>query len=373
MNVCLHRWLGLVLLTTQWACSPTSPQDDYNDFQQRTAEVRASACLEGAPTQGIRGNLTARDGWLLRALLSGGITLGLRVAFAPHAEGATDDGERYEVRIWLDDQDPTSTPLVTTETTIGVEGTFRMSATPLKLPPELLGSETSVFAEVILDAAQVEEGLLCGIAFGSVVSPLELNLEGSTFAAQPFVEGIELSSVPFACPGACLVEPAPDADGTEADADVSKPTTPIVDVAPAKRQDLTGEWLMSATLGVLPLNLWVTLNYREAPDGILASLDGAIRLTTDPVDGPARATFTAPVDPEGRFEVWLPDFRLNVNEIAVEADILLAAASTEEGWCGLAAGEVRAPIELDLEGSTFRAQRWVPGSEPPEDLQTRCP
>ena len=288
-RICLSAFLLF------WACSPTSPQDDYDDFQDRTSEIRANACLEGAPERGIRGDLTRADGWLLRALLSGGITLGLRVTFADHPDGSTNEGERYEVRIWLDDQDPASEALVTTDTIVGADGTFRMSAKPLKLPPELLGSETSVLAEVILDAAQLEERLLCGVAFGNVVSPLDLNLEGSTFAAQPFEDGLELSSVPFACPGACVDEPDQSDETMESDATtIMKPMTPVVDVTSEQRSDLTGEWLMSATLGVLPLNLWVTLNYREAPDGDVASLDGSIRLTTDAVDSPPRTTFTAP-------------------------------------------------------------------------------
>ena len=45
------------------------------------------------------------------------------------------------------------------------------------------------------------DGNWCGTATGSVVSPLNLDLAGSTFAAQPWTDGIELDSIPFKCPG----------------------------------------------------------------------------------------------------------------------------------------------------------------------------
>ena len=50
------------------------------------------------------------------------------------------------------------------------------------------------------------------------------------------------------------------------------------------RADLTGEWLLAADLSGLPLNLWVSLMYRESET--TASVDGVIRLQRDPVDQP---------------------------------------------------------------------------------------
>ena len=57
----------------------------------------------------------------------------------------------------------------------------------------------------------------------------------------------------------------------------------------------------------------------------------------------------------------------------VQGDILLAAATIEEGWCGAAAGQVRSPIMLDLVGSTFAAVSWRPGTEVPETPPNACP
>ena len=371
----MNRWsFFMVLAIGLIGCNP-EPADDYNNFLERTAEERANACLEGAPQTGINGDLTRSDGWLVRALLSGGITIGLRVVFSPHKDGDTPDGTRLEVRIWLDDQPKDAEPLVVTETIIRKDGTYTLVANPLNLPPEVLNAETSVIADVTLDSAQIDEQTWCGIATGSVVSPLMLDLEGSTFSAKPFVDGLDIDQIPFACPGACV--DSMESKGTDMmggmPMTLEKPDAPQLTLETNERADLTGDWLMAATLELISINLWVSLNYRESIDGSAASVDGAIRLTDDALDSQPRAVFTAPVDEKGVFEVWVPGFALEVNGTEIAADILLVAGTTDEGWCGVAAGEVRKPIELELENSTFRAYRWMPGSPVEDNLMTTCP
>ena len=169
------RFLSFTFLWVFGLGCNATPADDYNDFLDRTADERSNACLEGAPPSGISGDLTRPDGWLVRALLSGGITIGLRVVFVPHPDGDTDEGTRLEVRIWLDDQPKDAEPLVVTDTTIRADGTYTLVANPLNLPPEVLNAETSVIADVTLDSAQIEADTWCGIATGSVVSPLTLD------------------------------------------------------------------------------------------------------------------------------------------------------------------------------------------------------
>ena len=261
-----------------------------------------------------------------------------------------------------------------TDTTIRADGTYTLVANPLNLPPEVLNAETSVIADVTLDSAQIEADTWCGIATGSVVSPLTLDLEGSTFSAKPFVDGLDISSIPFACPGACLETDTPSEPATGGmPMTIDKPEAPDLVLETKERIDLSGDWVMAATLNVINLNLWVSLNYREATDKGAASVDGAIRLTDDAIDSSPRAVFSAPVDESGRFEVWIPGFSIDVNDTEIAADILLVAGSTEDGWCGLAAGEVRKPFEIDLSGSTFRSHRWAPGTEVDDTLSTTCP
>ncbi len=282
---------------------------------------------------------------------------------------------RIQASFWLFEQPMDAPPLVTSETTVDDMGQFTIVADPLELGPEVLGSESSVIARVELNGNMQSNGEWCGTATGSVVSPLNLDLTGSTFAAQPWVDGIVLDSIPFQCPGDPCAPDAgvadPDMGVIDADGGVERPVIEPFDVPGAARTDLTGEWLMAANLGGLPLNLWVSLMYRETESS--ASVDGVIRLQADPVEQPPRTTFSALVDEQGRFEVWLPDFSLDVNGILIEADVLLSAASYPDGWCGLAAGEIRSPFPLELDGSGFGAERWVPESPVPEMRQSSCP
>ena len=111
--------------------------------------------------------------------------------------------------------------------------------------------------------------------------------------------------------------------------------------------------------------------YRESET--TASVDGVIRLQRDPVDQPPRTTFSALVDDDGRFEVWLPELTLDVNGLVIEGDVLLSAASYPDGWCGMVAGEIRSPIPLALDGSGFGAERWVPESPVPDMRRSSCP
>ena len=74
---------------------------------------------------------------------------------------------------------------------------------------------------------------------------------------------------------------------------VEKPEAPDLVLETKERIDLSGDWVMAATLNVINLNLWVSLNYREATDKSTASVDGAIRLTDDAIDSVPHAAFCA--------------------------------------------------------------------------------
>ena len=369
MKIAVFSLLMLCLV----ACDDSSPRDEYNDFRDRTATMRESACGQ---SQLAQGELTDLSGiWLIRALLNGGIPLGLRIELEARPEDEANPPRLFTVKVWLEDQALDEDPILEgVETALGDDGTFEIFASPLELGPEVLSSQTTVIASVQLNAVVRSDGEFCGLAEGEATSPLNLDLSGSTFGALRYVDGLTLDEVPFRCAS----DPcAPDAGldigpdmGPADDAGVTRPEPPSVDVDSARR-DLSGDWLVSASLSGLPLSLWVALSYREHDSQ--ASVDGTLRLVADPVDAPGRAYFSAPVDESGRFEIWLPGLSLEVNGLMVQGDILLAAATIEEGWCGAAAGQVSSPIMLDLVGSTFAAVSWIPGTEVPETPPNACP
>jgi hypothetical protein len=173
--------------------------------------------------------------------------------------------------------------------------------------------------------------------------------------------------------------------------EVARPESPDLSAVESRQADLSGHWLVNILLpNDLPLKLWISMIYtapiptEENPDEDVAQLDGLIRRELDPIGAPAIATFSIPVSPEGAFEIWLPDFVLD-GLLRVEADLFISgvtlamesAVEGEEpmtqGWCGAAAGEVRSPFPLDLEGTTLYAHPWTPGDPSPTPLYDRCP
>ncbi|MBV72260.1 MAG: hypothetical protein CMH52_13120 [Myxococcales bacterium] len=368
----MKRLLCLVMLFT--GCDAETPNDDYRNYRQRTETARTDVCAQSTGT-GQLSDLTGM--WLIRALLNGGITLGLRIEIRP-AEGETGmPPKRVEARFWLEENPFDMDPVVTTVADIGDDGRFVIIADPLELGPETLGSPSTVAARVELHGQAIDNDQWCGIVFGNVVSPLNLNLEGSTFGAIRLTDGLTSDSVPYRCPG----DPcAPDAGvpidvGAMDDAEViSQPERPAFTVTNGQRHDITGDWFLQANLSGLPLNLWISLNYRGGDETASpASLDGTLRLATDPVEQPARLTFSAEVNETGEFDLWLPNLELDVGALIVKGNILLSAASFDDGWCGLAAGNVTDPFEIDLTGSTFGALRWMPGTEAPNEPLSACP
>jgi len=284
---------------------------------------------------------------------------------------------RIKAEFWLARQPDDIPPLIVTEADISEDGAFVIVADPLELGPDVLGSESTVSARVELHGQIRDSHNWCGIVYGSVVSPLELNLEGSTFGALRLFEGLTVDDVPYRCPGdPCALDAGtsdPDS-GLVTDAGPTAPPRPDFQVENGRRHDLTGDWFLQASLSGLPLKLWVATVYRDTgTEGGTASIDGTIRLAADPIDTPPRLHFTAKVDSEGRFDVWLPRLALEVNELVVEGDVLLSAASFDDGWCGRASGQITSPFPLELAGSTFGALRWSPGTDPPAEPIQQCP
>jgi len=353
--------------------------DDYRDFRDRTATQRSGETCERAlafesQVADIRGR------WLVRTLLTGGITLGLRLDI-DWAEG--EDGVApvdIVARFWLASQNPDETdPILVTPATVDEKGMFTLVADPLRLGAELLNAANPVVASVRLHGLTQGPSAWCGTLTGTVTSPLELGLDGSTFAATRDDHlMLSLEAQPFACPMTECGEGAADGgvelDGGGGDAGVTRPAAPDLSGIEGQRIDLTGDWIMSASLGGLPLQLWVGLLYHTDPIADVASLDGIIRLTRDETQTPGRVFFTIPIDDAGRFDIWLPGFVLDTGVIVVEGDILLSAVALDDQlWCGKGAGSITSPFPLDLADTTFSAVRWAPGTELPDGAGRACP
>jgi len=373
------RTLLLVAALATAACDSRSPREDYDDFRDRTATAREDECARGGERTGTLAPIEGR--WLLNALLKGGISLGLRITFERLPGEDDTPPVVYTSRIWLHDQALDAEPLVETTAVVDEDGRFELVADPLDLGTDVIESEAAVIAIVTMNSLIVETDAWCGDATGSVTSPLQLNLDGSTFFAARDDEGeLVLDTLAFECPGdPCAPDMGiPDAGPADmgVDGGPTRPESPDLSGVASMRRDLTGEYFLLASLNGIPVRLWLSILYRETTDEdgmVRAAVDGALRTVDADVNSPANANFFADVDANGRFEIWLPDFILEVGALAVEGDILLAAATVDGGFCGEAAGQARSPFMIDLAGSTFFAAPWVPGTEAPEAALNSCP
>ena len=356
------RWLLLVPLLA--ACELPTPRDDYDDFVERTAGRRGRTDAgTGSTYYDLRGR------WLVNTKLTAPIPLALRVDLS-----GPDDVPPVELtaKIWLERQNPeTDDPLVTTTTVVGDDGTFELRAEPLVLGTDVVRTDSPVVGDLQLVSRTLESDNWCGVVKGSVSSPLNLVLDGSTFSAHRDDDGTLTSeNLPRTCVDAPEEEDPETADaGTDAAA-VERPASPDLGDLAAERRDITGHWFLNAKLSGISLSLWLSLVYSDGPEG--ASLDGALRRSGDVPGAAALGTFSTTVDDDALFEVWLPGFALSTDLAEIEADILLVGAILPTALCGGLAGQVRAPLMLDLAGSTFLAVPWTPGTAVPEDLGSTC-
>ena len=340
------------------ACA-VSPREDYDDFVARTEHRRIQRDGGSASTyHDLRGE------WLAHATLTAGIELGLHI----HLSGP-DDPPPVELtgKLWLERQDPeVDPPLLTTTTLVGEDGTFEFVISPLVLGTDVVNTDDPVHADVTLISRTIGPDTWCGGAVGTVTSPLTLDLAGSSFSAHRDDGTLVSADLPSRCLD--VEEPPPPDAGVGTDAgEAARPEAPELGVV-GQRRDISGHWLFRASVRGVPLDLWVSLVYGEGPDE--ATLDGAIRRATDPPGSPALTTFSTAVSPEGVFEVWLPGFRLEA-AITVAGDILLVGAIVENALCGGVAGALTMP-PIELEGSTFLAVPWQPGTDLPADIGRSC-
>jgi hypothetical protein len=368
------------------ACNTNTPDDDYHAFLSRADRARPDAGVDAAHPTGHFADISGN--WFLRADLTAGLDLGLRVRMCRYMESPTEadwarcdpltEPGRLMVRLWLEKQRiGVDAPLVETSSTVDEGGHFVLTADPLRLPADLVGSD--IVALVVMYAHITRAGSWCGDADGEVTQPPGLEIDGSTFAAtRDPDQTAQHFELPFACAADDgVADPGGDAgpgdDATPPDAGpppgpdgaVPRPASPDLSDVPSSAADVSGHWLVTARLANgFALQLWLSLVYAGGPEG--GTLDGAIHKTQDTPGTPAAATFTTTVTPDGRFELWLPTFAMQTNLGRLEADILLSAVTASaDAFCGEGAGQVRRPLAMSLEGATFAAQRFVPGTTAP--------
>lgn len=355
------------------------PEEDYEDFRDRSEHQRARVVDEEPDDRSELQDLSGR--WLLNSLLFGGIEVGLRVVFEAKA-GEADPPREYNVKVWLESQPDDDPPLVNSETSVDDEGRFVLVADPLDLPGEVLNRVDPIQAIVVMNSRTLSGDVWCGTAEGQVTRPLTLDLTDSTFSARRDDDDkarLTLEDVPFHCPDEVPAPPEEEEEPTPPVEEIERPESPDLSGLTSTYRDLSGDWVLTARIAGLgiPLQLWLSL--RSVPGSEGGSLDGAVRTLSAPLGEPALATFTTQVDAEGRFEIWLPDFVTYVGRLEIRADILLAASSLPEsgevGFCGEAAGQVRAPAAFatDLAGSTYAAVPFVPGEGAPAGAPDLCP
>ncbi len=386
-----QRWIrpllavGLLLLgatlTAPSGCSE-APREGYDDFLTRTRSLRDVGVDAGY----VRSRLAdLRGRWFMRSLLMGGYDLGLRMDFE-WAEG--EDGEPpvdYVVTMWHHTQPLGDTPMLVSSTQVQADGTFDLIADPLLVGAEVTRSDARVVAIATMHSRTPHGDNWCGNVTGKVISPLEIDITGSQFSAERDDDRtMALDQLDYRCADDREAETPPtdagvtDASLTDAAGPPPRPEAPDLGVT-GVATDLSGHWLLQTMLaGALPLQLWMSLVWapaRTGPDGGLspATIDGALRQATGGSEDVVLANFSTTVQPDGSFEVWVPGFALEVGPVHVGADILLVAASLDDGLCGAVAGAVHSPMELDLAGSTFAGVRWTPGDEIPEGLPAACP
>lgn len=355
--------LAVSLLAAALLACGVTPREDYDDYLARTADRRSAG--DAGITESTFHDL--RGVWLVHATLTAGLELGLRIQLS-----GPDDPPPVELtaKLWLERQDPeVDPPLVTTTAVVEQDGRFTVEARPLVLGTDVVNTDDPVVANVTLVSRTLGSDNWCGQAEGEVSSPLTLELVGSTFSAHRDDGTLVSAALPSQCTD--LPEPPqPDAGVEDGDGGVgpARPASPDLGDVAGERRDISGHWLLRASIVGLPLDLWLSLVYGEGDEN--ATLDGALRRAADPPGSPALTTFDTRVDADGFFEVWLPDFELTTT-ITIEGDILLRGAILPSAFCGGVAGALTAP-PLVLDGSTFLAVPWIPGTDLPAEVGRTC-
>ena len=186
------RYLCLVAALA-FGCNNDTPRDDYRDYRERTEQARTAGCQSQGYSDGALADITGL--WMIRALLNGGISLGLRIEISAQMGETNDPPRRIEANFWLEDQGMDMAPIATAEAEIDDQGRFVIIAEKLELGPDVLGSESSVEARVELHGQSVDSSAWCERC-SAALSARGVESDGSTFGALRYTRGIASTNVP---------------------------------------------------------------------------------------------------------------------------------------------------------------------------------
>jgi hypothetical protein len=391
MAIRLHSLnLGVLGVPTLFAClgmavlasGCPNPEDRYNEFLEATKDERLDAGGDGDPGDGDPGDGDGDpdespipadlDGTYLFALeTSLGPDLPLQfvttisnTVIAEDGSGATADfsfqpltlnqGESLIPRECLAEM------LTFEDVAFDAEGNFEIDM-GLVMVSGVANPVTGgdIEATILVMGHIVHDTAMCGEFSGMLMSPLEYDLAGSTFAAIKLDDnGCMPETLPVSFPYKCDMVPPPDAP------------------------DYSGYYLfaLETSLGPdLPLQFVTTVVYTAAEDG-----SGLVDLSFQPLSlnqgetmipreyiGEPLVFEDIPVTPEGTFDVDMGLVMVTgaANPVTggdIEATILVhAEIRDEDHMCGEFEGMLMSPLEYDLAGSTFGAMRLADdGSDP---------
>ena len=375
----------LVALLSLAGCGDGStPKGDFYDFLSRADRTPADV---GALEQA--GLFTDISGaWLFNVDLRplGDVQLELRVTVTDFIEGEMpSDPARLLGTFHFPDDPIDAEPLTTWESEYSIDGRFAIRSGFVRIEADRSPIEdTAVEVEFILDVIVLDEATMCGqVTDPDSVTflPIVLELPGTTFGAEAYdATGPPPTDVPLRCP---FAEPDPaDAGGGADDADAGGAADggagllapPDVDFGPGSRSDIGGRFWVVTAIPAFPLGLEfiADLTYREGESE--AAIDGTLRVDSAAPGAPAAGVFTTTVDDDGVFDVVIEGL-VAEGSVTVEANVALRGQIQDaDTFCGVATGEVFAPIPLSLEGTTFGAVRIADdATSPPETTLDMCP
>jgi hypothetical protein len=223
---------------------------------------------------------------------------------------------------------------------------------------------SDIEATILVMGHIVHDDAMCGGFEGMLMSPLEYDLAGSTFAAIRLDDdGCTPETLPVSFPYKCA------------------------DVPPADAPDYSGYYLfaLETSLGPdLPLQFVTTVAYTAAAEGggmvdlsfQPLSLDQGATLMPREYIGVALPFEDIPVAADGTFDVDMGLVMVTgaanpVTGSDIEATILVhAEIRDEDHMCGQFEGMLMSPLEYDLAGSTFAATRLADDGSDPTTLPT---
>jgi hypothetical protein len=365
-----------------------NPEDRFNEFIEATKDQRLDAGEGGTEGDGD-GDPGDGDGDTTLPVLDGVFLFALETSLGPDlplqfvttisnmvvaedGSGATadfsfrplslDQGERLIPRECLDET------LEFDAVEFDAEGNFEIDM-GLVMVTGVANPVTGgdIEATLVVSGRIVHDDAMCGGFEGMLMSPLEYDLAGSTFAAIRLDDdGCTPETLPVSFPYKCDQVPPPDA------------------------LDYSGYFLfaLETSLGPdLPLQFVTTVAYTAGDDGA-----GVVDLTFQPLSldqgetlipreyiGEPLTFEDIPVAADGTVDldmglVMVTGAANPVTGGDIEATILVhAEIRDEDTMCGQFEGMLMSPLEYDLAGSTFAAIRLADDGSDPMSLPTMFP